>query len=1221
MLNRLFIIVGVVAILAIAAAFVVPSFIPWGQYRDRLAAIASEALGTPVRIDGDVSFTLLPQPQLRLAKVSAGPEGAPNLMVQGVEAEFSLVDFLRDKYNVTRLELESPTVTINVAADGRVDTGLALADAVQSNISIANAVISGGTVLLNDGRTGENYRATDIAGDLRLEALRGPFSFQGTGSVGGKGYALRVATGALDADGAGTLSLNLRPADNSFTLVAEGTLSTGLAPAFSGTVTWRQPPPKPAEGTTADAGQGDLVLTSKVEATPSRVLLSDYVVIPDENRATTRLLGAADVTLGQGMSFNAVVSGGVLALPPRDATAEQAVEPYELLRLLRELPLPAVPGIPGTIGMDIAELDLRNFAVRNVRLDARAHDGGWTVTRFTGTLPGDTGVAITGEVSMPAGRPEFAGRLTMTSERLDALSTLWRKPADGNPLFGVPGTLVARIDLVGDTLSLSDAHFDIDGEMRDFSAQIGLGAHDLHLSANLGSLDAGRSAALVALLPDLTADTAFMASFSKGEFDVAADAMTIGGLEGRGLAAAGSWDGGVLVLDRLSATDLGGVKFDAKLTAFGSFLKPELSGSGTISASSAEAPGVQWLFRTLKTSPAMAQFLAASFPAELNLRLDAPTGDGAQSLSATGMLAASAVKAEAEVSAGFLRALSGPVKVRIDLNSTDAAAMTAQLGLGDIPLFAEGVPVHLVGVIDGNIANSIETTVLVEGGEDALGFSGNMLVTNPASFSGKGTFKAKLTDPSVLAAWLGAGGISLPTLSGSATLAFEGTNNVALTGISGTSGGAEFNGNLTLADKGAGRMVTGALELGRVDVAGVLQTLTGPAALLGSAGEWPDGPLSSGDAPRTTSGRVAVTTAGLDAGGRELARDLRFDLDWDKTAVRLRNASASIGEGKIGLELAVCCAGPLPDKQVTGRVSLTGVPIDAIAPAAVADAMDGTIDASGRFDGTGGSVAAVLAAMTGEGTYTVNGLRIERLDPQAPAAINGVTDLLEMQPEQLTALIEEKLDGGPFISPSASGNFTIAGGVLRSPNLSIVGEGGQLFGGGSMRLGDLGITGDYALTPTAITPAAVVDTSSARVVARLSGRLDAPERVFDVSGLVDAIMVKAYEAEVARLEKLRAEDEARKAAAAAEAARLAAEEAAKKAAEEEAARKAAEQAAAKKAAEDAAALKAADEAAAKKAADEAAAKKAAEDAAAEEEAIKKALEEFNNRPMDIGFGN
>ena len=50
MLNRLFIVVGLLAILALAAAFVVPRFIQWGDYRERMEALAGEALGTPVTI-------------------------------------------------------------------------------------------------------------------------------------------------------------------------------------------------------------------------------------------------------------------------------------------------------------------------------------------------------------------------------------------------------------------------------------------------------------------------------------------------------------------------------------------------------------------------------------------------------------------------------------------------------------------------------------------------------------------------------------------------------------------------------------------------------------------------------------------------------------------------------------------------------------------------------------------------------------------------------------------------------------------------------------------------------------------------------------------------------------------------------------------------------------------------------------------------------------------
>lgn len=1207
MLNRLYIVVGVIAILLLAAAFVVPSFIPWGQYRDRLAAIAGEVLGTPVRIEGDVAFSLLPQPKLTFSNVSAGPPDAPNLTVERVEADFSLIDFLRDRYNVTRLQLDGPTVSIDVAADGSVDAGIALARAVSSNISVANAIISGGTVKLRDERAGETYIASNVAGDLKLEALRGPFSFQGTGNVDGAVYGLRVTTGQLDAEGGGSLALSLRPADERFTLAAEGYLTPGLAPGFTGTMTYRQPPPKPTKEGADDAGQGDLVMTSKVEASPSKVLLSDYVVIPDENRAATRLLGAADVTLGRDMAFNAVISGGLLALPPRDATAEQAVEPYELIRLLRELPLPAAPGIPGTIGVDVAEVNLRAFSLRNVRLDATSRDGGWTVRGLTGTLPGDTRVSLAGEITTETGRPEFSGTLSLKSQRLDALTTLWRKPANGNPLFGIPGSIEARVDLVGETLSVSDGRVELDGEARSFSAQLGLGATpDLHITADMGQLDPVRSDALMALLPDLTADAAFPATFPKGEFELVADAMTLGGLNGRALSAKGSWDGGVLVVDDISAGDLGGAKFKASFTAFGSITKPELSGSGTLTVSSADAPALASFYKAIGASPAVAGFLTPSLPADLALRLDAPSGDGAQSLAVSGRLGTAEVAADAELQAGFLRALSGPVKVRLDMKSADSAAMTAQLGLGDVSLFAASEPVHLVGVIDGNIANSLATTVLVEGGGDSLGFSGNLVVTDPAAYSGKGTIKAALADPTAFAAWLGADGISLPAISASARVDFIGLADVQLSEITGKSGDESFTGNLKLANRGSARAISGNIAAGQLDMGGLLGTLTGPASQLSGGDLWPDGPLATGDGPRTTTGRVSVTAPALAAAGKPLVTDLAFDLDWDATTTRLRNVTGKLGNGSVGLELAVCCSGPLTDKQVTGRISLVGVSLDSIAPPLVAGALDGTLDGSGRFDGTGGSAAGILGALTGDGTYTVSGLKIERLDPQALSIVASGGNVLEMQPEELSAQIEDRLDDAPFLAPQVTGSFTIAGGVLRSPNLSIEGDGGQLFGSGSVRLGDLGLAGDYTIAPTAITPVALVDTGSARVVARLSGTLLAPERKFDVSSLVDAIMVKAYETEVARLEKLREEDEARRKAEEAEKARLAAEAAAIRAADEAAAKKAAEAAAAQKAAEEAAAKKAAEEEAARK--------------AKEEEELRKAIEEFN-KPMDIGLGN
>ena len=162
------------------------------------------------------------------------------------------------------------------------------------------------------------------------------------------------------------LSLYVKAQNSSFTFESTGPLQPSPV-KYTGTFSYRQPPPKPKEGEAADLGRGDLMLTGKLDAGADRVLLSDYTALPDENRAATRLTGAAEFKLGKEVSFNAILSGGVVALPPRDATKELTDPPYELVRLLGETPLPPIPGIKGTIGLDITELDLRTVSLRDLQ--------------------------------------------------------------------------------------------------------------------------------------------------------------------------------------------------------------------------------------------------------------------------------------------------------------------------------------------------------------------------------------------------------------------------------------------------------------------------------------------------------------------------------------------------------------------------------------------------------------------------------------------------------------------------------------------------------------------------------------------------------------------------------------------------------------------------------------------------------------------------------------
>ena len=1183
LLNRLFIAIGVLVILAIGAAFVVPRFVQWGDYRGRLETMAAEVFGAPVAIDGDIQLTLLPQPKIEFGKVRVGPEAAPSMEVGYVEAEFSLLDFLTDQYKVTRLQLERPVINLSVGSDGAVGSGLTLSgDAGQSNVSIADADVIDGTIRLADARSGASYAVEAIQGQLRLELLQGPFSFQGTASYQGAGYGVRVGTGTFSDAAASTLSVYVKPDDSSFTLESSGTLQTGDKPRFMGDITFRRPPPKPVEGETADIGRGDFVLNGKIDAASDRVLLSNYTVIPDENRSATRLTGAGELKLGKGMAFNAVVSGGVMALPPRDATTELADPPYELVRLLGETPLPPIPGIPGTIGLDVTEINLRAVSLRNVRLDAATDAKSWTITDFAATLPGGTDVGLTGNLSIVDGHPIFAGGVSLESQQLDQLAKLWRKPPDSNnPLFNMSGSLTADVALSSDTLTLSSGELVVAGINQQFDAEIGFGSQrHLNLQAHLTTLGETESAALGALLPDATDGGSFGTTFPKGTIDVSASKAVLFGLTGSDLAAAATWEGGVLEFSKLSAGDLGGASFDAKLTAFGTLTKPELSGVATLELDNG-APAMMQVLSALNTPPAIREFLGRSLPAKVSLQLDAPAGDGGQTLNVTGRLGTAETKLQARLTSGIVNALTAPIAASLDLRSESPQLMTAQLGLGETALFDDTSPLHLAVSVEGTPSNSYETNIAIDGGEDRIAFLGNVVTGDFTSMSGDGDIEVGLSDPSALVETLGAGGIYVPPLNGKAHLQFAGLDSLKLTRIEASG----VTGDLTYARRGDLPSISGTLDLAALDLRGILPMLVGGSGAITGDGLWPNGPIDIGSAPRGSEGRIDVTAAEMTNGAEPFARDVAFGFDWTAQNVHLRNLSGTVGKGTLTVDATVCCsASTLPNKEISGRVSVAGVSVDAIAPPALGENLAGTLDATARFNGSGASLAEAMAAMTGTGSYTISDLSVAHFDPAVFSSAAALTNVLDMTPEALAERVSEQLATSPFEAPSATGSFTIAGGVLRSPNLAISNGDVRIFGGANLSLTDLQLDARYAMTPSdAPGGDSAVDVTTAEVAALIKGPLWAPEGSYDVSPLVDGMKIKANEIELSRLEQLRAEDEARQKAAAEERARIAAEQAAAEAA--------------KKAADEAAAKKAADEAAAKQAADEAAQRRAAEQAA------------------------
>lgn len=1157
MLNRIYIVVGMLAIIVLAAAFLAPRFIQWGDYRDRMQVLASSVLGAEVTIRGDIEFSLLPQPRLSFTDVVVGQPEHPTATVEEVEAEFALMDFLRDNYNVTSLVLRDPVVNLAIDDNGLFGSGVDISSG--DGVALEHARIENGAIRLADARSQEVFGVSGIDGDLKLSSFVGPFQFQGTGQYDAARYSISFNSGTLASSGDTRISSYFEKVGGGSSLTTEGVFGAGAAPKFDGKLVYRQ---SPGAASTADDIRGDMVFESSLELSTDRAVLSGYTLHPDENRAGMRLTGSANIQLGARRSFDAVVSGGVFSLPPRAATEVASELPYEVVRMLSEIPAPPIPPMPGKLGIDLAEVGLRGFALRNVRLDATTDGSTWTIDQAVADMPGDTELRLSGSVTNNSGQIGFQGQVRARSERLDALAQLWRRPREDNPLFNMPASLEGRVILSSDALGLTGGQFTFAGETHGVEVRLGYGEEKrLDVVAHFADLDQTHTTALLALLPDAPSDPSFRISFPQGSFSLTATGLDVMGLNAANLVAEGQWADNGVRFTRLSAANWGGLALSAKLDLLGLPGEPKITGSGQVRVESPDAEGLQTIYEMANVPYRWQQGLDRSLPADLKFMLSDQDSGGGQVLTLGGSLGAGALDLRLDMTGGLMRLASGDLRLVASLEGDDGAALTEQLGLGSDPVFT-GTDSMLASLfLEGSLADGFEGRVTASQNSETIGFFGKLALSSSGQVSGSGKIEASLEEADGLANLAGARGAGLGSLSANSDISFDGGGRLTLDNIDGTFEGERFWGTVGVQQVAQLPSVTGALDFDALDATALGSALLGRAALVG-AGDvlWPEGPLAMNETERASRGDLAITAQALRIGAETGAGVTAFHYVWQPQSVGIKSFQSSIGDGTLKLEVDQCCAGALAERTLSGSIGLESVDIARLLPSGDQAGLSGVLSGSLQFSGAGNSLADVMRAMTGEGNFNLASFSARGLDPDVYATINGLDDALNTDASTLEALIGVALGKGDFTAEQAQGAFSVAGGVARLNNLIVEGPVARLTGSLSLALDNLGLAGSFVMTPRETGDAnALVQPDTARIITRLAGTLLAPSVTLDLSEIVAAIQVRANEIEVDRLEQLRLADEARQKAAAEERNRLIEEQ--KRQAAEEAARKAAEEAA------------------------------------------------------------
>jgi AsmA protein len=247
--KKLLIGLAVVIVVIVAAAFVVPFFIPLDTYKAKIVALVKDETGRDLRISGPVSFSLLPSLALEANDVvlSNAPGAASPNMVQlkTLEVKLRLLPLLHGAIAVDQFKLTAPAIALEVDKQGRPNwvftpapkpAAPPSAPAAQSGagggvptISLGDVSIVNGQASYLDQRSGEKRVLSDINVNLSLPSFAGPFDAKGSATWNGEKIALTLAVAkpeALQSGGTSALNLALQAAPITFNFKGEATGAT-----------------------------------------------------------------------------------------------------------------------------------------------------------------------------------------------------------------------------------------------------------------------------------------------------------------------------------------------------------------------------------------------------------------------------------------------------------------------------------------------------------------------------------------------------------------------------------------------------------------------------------------------------------------------------------------------------------------------------------------------------------------------------------------------------------------------------------------------------------------------------------------------------------------------------------------------------------------------------------------------------------------------------------
>ena len=1111
-------------IACLTVALVGPHFVDWRAQRPWVEQRLSDALGTPVRVAGDIDVTLLPTPRLELDDVHLSDSIPGAARVSGERAVFELAvgPLLRGALQFSNIEIRRPRLELTIGPDGAIALPETSAD---NRVQLERIALRDGTLVVSDPARGTRLEIAAIDLDAQADSLTGPF--KGTGSwrtpenltgtfkfatASTEGDRLRLKLAAdppllprLDLDGA--LVATAGPAGTThFAYQGGATLSSRFIAGLK-SLPWR------ATGTLEADTQG-----ARYTITEARL---------GEDELGLAATGTASLAFDPAQPFTLALEAPQVDIDRLFADRDDSTPPARrAVAILRDLlaSAPTAETRPTDLSFSSPAVAIGGQTATDLRLHLVRAGGLASTLDLALGAPGGTRIALEGTLTR-GDAPGFAGHAELNARDMPRLRDwlagivpgaaaplasfdLRRIEARGTVDISPTGLEARELDLVADRSHLTGrvAYTAPQSDRPDLPGRLvaDLDAPALDLD---GLPDLSNPAAATS---DLDLDLKLRARAVR--LARVGDGMIDAGHIGLDLARTGT----SLTLKSLSIADIGGASVTASgaLGSHGGSIHATLVADrlGELAALVGRvAPGrpADWL----------AARATALSPAKLTLDLEARRDKGGLLVTKVD-LSGTARGTTIDGHAAPDPRLPDETSANLRLETADLPMLLRQIGFETLPLGGLGggrlvAQVHAAPSRAGE-TQPWETNIEAELGGTRLDFDG---LIDPAPSRARGSLRLQSADIGPLVQALAlvlpdAAGGRLPT---ELTAGLDGTPaGVKLERIAGTLFGTSITGDVAIVPPAGGTaparaQITGALGFDTLSLPALAGLALGPPQPGKPGARWSDAPFGPALAnpPEVQLDLQSRRLQLLDGLTGDRA-NLRLAVSGGRVA--LEDMSVGYGSGHLAGHLQL-----RRDKAIaslSGRLELDNQTLDRPS---LSGRLGGAIDLSS----TGTSPSALVAGLAGSGSLQIEDLRVPRTAADALPRLLAASDDDGFSADDATVStrLARDLDRAALALGSRQFDVGLASGALRltsheAPVALPGGVSARITGGLDLRSMGLEERIAFAVPP----PKDWKDKAPPAIDVVWRGPLASPQRDIEVGSLAAGLSAKVIARETARIE-------------------------------------------------------------------------------------------------------